>query len=223
MSATASPTPLKPFSFVVYPKTMGWWLSVLCAVILYLLPTAWLTDKQVATIWVCVLFGNWLAVELDFDTWTMFTLLIGVLVLVLGVWILASEYHIHLMEPIQKLLKAIDLKISRDTILTFGILQLAILCCIWIYCQLCCRYVVLPGKIERRILGKMETQFQISAARPVTYVIDDVMDCVLFFGGGYLIVRDENNQPKKLGIVFGPVWSLDEKIDKYEVVAVTTS
>lgn len=223
MSAPSPASSLKPFAFVTYPKTMGWWLSVLTAIVLYLIPQSTLADKPMAGIWICVLFGNWLAVELDFDSWTMFTIFAVILSLVLGGWLLASEYHIHLLTPIQKLITAMDLKVSRDTVLTFGMLQLVILIFIWIYCQCMCRYVVSAGRIERRIFGKMDVQYQISTARPVTYKIDDVMDCVLFFGGGYLIVKDDNNQPVRLGIVFGPIWSLDSQIDKYEVLPVSNA
>jgi len=211
------------FSFIAYPKFVVAWPLILLSFLLPLLRGIGILSEKIMTeCWIAALVFVVLGLGLDFKSlWATIIFLIGTTVSAIAM-VITVTYEVPIFETIRRIVNTMEFSISSDTMLCIGFLLGVPYLLMIIVCSLNNRWVVSVGKIERqKFLFRGNMEYELSMRRNVNYVIMDMLEYILTFGGGHLKVVSPNNEVEYIGLVFFIKW-VDEELDKYEKTPVSS-
>jgi hypothetical protein len=195
----------KRSSFVTWPKFIVTWPLILAGFILPALhgiaPTI-MTQHLMLEIWIVTLIFVSVAMGFDFPgLWSTIIALSATTAILLALFITA-QYDIPILGFLLDRIRELNLSMSADAMMLISYLHALFFVLMIIVCNLNHRWIGTLGKIERfKFLFRRTEEFDISQQRRVTYVIHDVLEYLLTFGGAHLIVKTGEDSHRDLGFV----------------------
>lgn len=218
MAATV--TKKQPFSFVAFPDFVATWPLIAVGLILcflHWLAPANVTERVMGTTWLGFLIFTLLALGLDFDVRRGFILFFIGAIIVLILALVGQMKQIPIFSSILKFLKLHSFGMDLDAMLGVNIALLFAWSVVVGFCWLNHRWVVSQGRMERRVFGYKAEEQVITPPYAITYKIPDLMDSLLTFGGGFLVIRKDGKTKRRIGIVFG-VRELSKRVNRYQAM-----